>query len=279
VNSWIISGGRLQVRHRPRIGFRDINSPQGRLRRVKCLGRRSLSEAAKDRTRSAKAIAPELQGSQDRGEGGESGISMTVAPRERLARAVAGDAPPGLGACAGGWRHRPSESRQGRPSLPASQCLAGPWARDLRQFGRRQSFLFAQACAIFPANRRSMRRSSRRIGMGRSGCRRKIRIARLRRIVREGARLAVSVASMAAGVALLGCAIGGISLAIAGPAAGGLKEGRSSGGWVPVAALVGGGELRAAQEKWEPRGQARICRNWCEKDGGACLYVCKTADR
>jgi hypothetical protein len=138
-------------------------------------------------------------------------------------------------------------------------------------------FLFAEFCAIFPAKRRGARRSNRRIGMGKSGCRRN-RIARLRRIAREGAKLVLSIASLAAGVAVLGCVIAGVSLAIAGPAAGGLKEGRSAGGWVPAAA-VGGGELRAPPDKWEPRGEARICRNWCEKDVDACLYVCKAADR
>jgi hypothetical protein len=135
-------------------------------------------------------------------------------------------------------------------------------------------FSFAQVCAIFLANRRGMRRSSRRIGMGKSGCRRKIRIARLRRIVRQGAGLVGSIVSMAAGVVLLGCAIGGISLAIAGPAAGGLKEGRSAGGLGPASAIYS-----APPEKWEPRGKARICTNWCEKGGDACLYVCKAVDR
>jgi hypothetical protein len=115
--------------------------------------------------------------------------------------------------------------------------------------------------------------------MGRSGCRRKIRIARLWRTVGEGAKLVLSIASLAAGVTVLGCAIAGVSLAIARPAADGLKEGRSAGGLGPVTVFSGEGELRAPPEKWEPRGKARICRNWCEKDGDACVYVCNTADR
>jgi hypothetical protein len=50
--------------------------------------------------------------------------------------------------------------------------------------------------------------------MGRIGCRRKIRIAKVRGIVRQGTRVVVSIGSMAVGVAALGFGIAGIAVAI-----------------------------------------------------------------
>jgi hypothetical protein len=80
-----------------------------------------------------------------------------------------------------------------------------------------------------------------------------------------------------AGAAVLGCAIAGVSVAIVGLGGDELKEGRSVAAGGPATFSSGAGELQAPPEEWEPRGEARICRNWCEKDGDACLYICKAA--
>jgi len=87
----------------------------------------------------------------------------------------------------------------------------------------------------------------------------------------------MSIASMIAGVAMLGVGIAGIVVAIVNPGTGRVEEGRSAAG-VPFAAVMRGeGELDAAPEKWEPRGKVRICRSWCEKGGNECFDVCEAA--
>jgi hypothetical protein len=84
----------------------------------------------------------------------------------------------------------------------------------------------------------------------------------------------MSIASMIAGVAMLGVGIAGIVVAIVNPGTGRVEEGRSAAG---VAVMRGEGELDAAPEKWEPRGKVRICRSWCKKGGNECFDDCEAA--
>jgi hypothetical protein len=85
----------------------------------------------------------------------------------------------------------------------------------------------------------------------------------------------MSIASMIAGVAMLGIGIAGIVVAIVNPVASRVEEGRSAAG-VPFAEVMRGeGELDAAPDKWEPRGKVRICRSWCKKGGNECFDACE----
>jgi len=113
--------------------------------------------------------------------------------------------------------------------------------------------------------------------MVRSGCRRGRRIAKLRRKARQTARAVMSIASLAAAIAALGVGVAGIAIAIVGPASGGVEEGRSAAGWASPVVMRAEGVLHPGPERWEPRGKAWICRNWCEKGTSACIDVCGPA--
>src|SRR5208283_3708572 len=110
--------------------------------------------------------------------------------------------------------------------------------------------------------------------MVRSGCWRGRRIAKLRRMARQTARAVMSIASLAAGIAALGFGVAGIAIAIVEPASGGVEEGRSAAGWPSPVVMRAEGVLHPGPERWEPRGKAWICRNWCEKGTSACIDVC-----
>jgi len=112
----------------------------------------------------------------------------------------------------------------------------------------------------------------------------------LRPVVSIGA----SILTMAAGSAIIGLAVAGITMASivggGGPAAGPMAEGRS------VAAVAGWGQAGVGRElyspryveknsgepegagaRWAPRGEALICRSWCMVGGAECFDVCRVA--
>jgi hypothetical protein len=103
-----------------------------------------------------------------------------------------------------------------------------------------------------------------------------------------------SILTMATGSVIVGLAVAGIataSIVVGGSVAGKMTEGRSvagaGGGWGQAGAsreLHGpnyvqqnSGESGAAGERWERRGEARICRSWCVVGGSECFDVCGAA--
>ena len=118
---------------------------------------------------------------------------------------------------------------------------------------------------------------NRRIGMSRRNRLRKVWIGRLLRIGRQGAKAVISIVMLGVGILALGAGVAGVAIAIVEPASGGMQEGRSAAGGSSGMITWDEGGVRAGAESWEPRGKVRVCRNWCEKGGSACVYVCGSA--
>ncbi len=87
----------------------------------------------------------------------------------------------------------------------------------------------------------------------------------------------ISIVTLGAGIMALGAAVAGVAIAIVEPASGGMQEGRSAAGGSSGIITWGDGGVREGAGSWEPRGKARVCSNWCEKGGSACIYVCGSA--
>ncbi len=87
----------------------------------------------------------------------------------------------------------------------------------------------------------------------------------------------ISIVTLGAGIMALGAGVAGVAIAIVEPASGGMQEGRSVAGAPSGMITWDGGDFHAGAGSWEPRGKARVCSNWCEKGGSACIYVCGSA--
>jgi len=113
--------------------------------------------------------------------------------------------------------------------------------------------------------------------MPRIGWRRKSRVEKLWSIGRQGGRVVFSIVLLAAKSAMLGVGVASIAIAVVDPPSAEVQEGRSATSWPSLWGIGGDSASHAGPPSWQPRGEARICRSWCEIAGSGCVEVCVPA--